>query len=122
MSKEPNRISLTFGDSPEEVFALALLRSKGRKKAVYVARCITAYERKRRGESSTVTPASVDMLKALLEQIISSAASEKAEPCEEPQSLPPQQTNPSPVGQPPDDELDDDIINQALAGLNAFDF
>lgn len=66
---ERNRISLCFGDTPNESFAYSVLKAKGRRKAEYVARCIVAYEESSSKISdTTLSPVVYNIIKDLLDQ------------------------------------------------------
>ena len=144
------RISLSFGDSPEELFAVSVLNTKGRKKALYVARCIASCEKRRSFQTAGGTPEElVSIVRGIVEQTLPGAAGQsKGEPplTEPDYTAPPSKHNdPSKVSADaqtetaqdrlqseksgerddlpyhPRTDSDDAIIRQALDSLSAFD-
>lgn len=129
---EGHRVSLTFGDTPDEELAYAILQSKGRKKAVYVAQCIKAYEKRRSSLVSEVPESSLTILKTLLEQIVRSIHPTDAqttnpenttnEPNDTKKSFNSINTTESPEQEPVNPfSIDEDALSQALDALSAFD-
>lgn len=88
------RISLCFGDSPEELLVYNLLKSKGRRKSQFVVRCVETVLRQQETDTAQLTASDiVSVMSNVVHQLAEAAVSESVSAALEAQNITP---NPNP--------------------------